>query len=137
MVATRDEKLLSRGTRAYALFTHEDKEHVTFYINELSSDPILKNMLANGEVSLAIARSTDYRAIQIKGKYVDHRAIDERDKILIERHTIMFADNVEKAGGDRNRYLIGFPCFPAIAITMKVDTVYNQTPGSTSNEAIV
>lgn len=137
MVATRDEKNLARGTRAYGIFTHEDKEQITFYINELSSAPILKNMLSNREISLGIARSTDYRAIQIKGKYVDHRTIDERDRLLIERHTVMFADNVDKAGGDRERYLKSFPCFPAIAVTMKVDTVFNQTPGSPSGETIL
>lgn len=137
MVATRNEKFLARGTRAYAIFTHEDKQHITFYINELSSAPMISNMLSNQEVSLSIARSTDYRAIQIKGKYVSHRSIDERDKLLIERHTVMFADNVGRAGGDRERYLVAFPTFPALAITMKVETVYNQTPGSASSEAIV
>lgn len=128
MMATRDCHYLCRGTRAYGIIVHENLKDLTFYINELSSPDMIKNLLDNGEVSLAIGRSTDYKAIQIKGKYLSHRKIDERDQLIIEHHVKAFAETVEKAGGEKEPYL-HTPHLPAIAISMKIDQVYNQTPG--------
>ena len=135
MVGTRNQELLASGTRGYGIYVHDNLQELTVYLNAQAFLAKKENLLANGEMSLALARPTDYRSIQIKGKYLRYRDVDDRDKILIQRYLNLFVDQVVKASADRLPYL-RMPSLPAVAVTMKIEMVYNQTPGSSSTEII-
>lgn len=135
MMATRNQELQARGSRGYGIFVHENLKELTVYINAQAFEIQKKNLLENGEMSLALGRPTDYRAIQIKGKYLSHRELDGRDKILVQRYLDLFIEEVVKASGDRLPYM-RMPALPAVAVTMKIEVVYNQTPGAASGERL-
>ncbi len=136
MVATRDENLVAHGTRAYGALVNADGDQLTFYINAIAFKNIQQNLINNGQLALAFGRPTDYRAVQIKGTFLSHKEADARDNLIIERYLLMFADIVEKLGGNAKPYR-ALPALPAMAITMKIETVFNQTPGAMTGESIL
>jgi len=136
MVASRDKNLVAHGTRAYGAIVNAAGDELTFYINASAFKNMYSNLLDNGELALAFGRPTDYRAIQIKGSFLSHKSADHRDQLIIERYLIMFADIVEKLGGDSKPYR-ALPALPAVAINMKIKSVFHQTPGSSTGECIL
>lgn len=136
MVASRDQNLITHGTRAYGSIVNAEGDEITFYINAIAFKNIQSHLLDNGELALAFGRPSDYRAVQVKGKYLSHRSADTRDQLLIERNLSMFADIVEKLGGDAVPYR-ALPALPAIAVNMKINSVFSQTPGSSTGESLL
>jgi len=136
MVASRDENLTAHGTRAYGAVVNSEGDQLTFYINAKAFKNIEQNLLANGQLALAFGRPTDYRAVQVKGTFLSQREADARDQLIIERYLLMFADIVEKLGGNAKPYR-ALPALPAVAINMRIESVFNQTPGSMTGESIL
>lgn len=136
MVATRDERMVAHGTRAYGAVVNQSGDEITFYINAIAFENLQTHLLENKELALAFGRPTDYRAIQVKGHYLSHRPADVRDQLIIERYLGLFAEIVEKLGGDSRPYK-ALPALPAIAVTMNIKSVFSQTPGSSSGESIL
>lgn len=136
MVASRDKNMLAHGTRAYGTVVNDAGDEITFYINANAFKNMQSHLLDNGELALAYGRPIDYRAVQIKGKYLSHRPADTREELLIKRNLIMFADIVEKLGGDAVPYR-ALPALPAVAVKMKINSVFSQTPGSSTGESLL
>ncbi len=136
MVATRDERMIAHGTRAYGAIVNDNRDEITFYINATAFENLHAHLIDNQELALAFGRPTDYRAIQVKGSYLSHRPADGRDQLIINRYLCLFAEIIEKLGGDSRPYKL-LPALPAIAINMKIKAVFSQTPGSSSGESIV
>ncbi|PIP95175.1 MAG: hypothetical protein COW00_12690 [Bdellovibrio sp. CG12_big_fil_rev_8_21_14_0_65_39_13] len=136
MVATRDDRNVAHGTRAYGAVVNNTSDEITFYVNAIAFKNLQAHLIDNQELALAFGRPTDYRAIQVKGTYLSHRHADARDQLIIERYLHLFADIVEKLGGDSKPYK-SLPALPAIAINMRIKSVFSQTPGSSSGESII
>lgn len=136
MVASRDERMVAHGTRAYGAVVNSSCDEITFYVNAIAFKNMHPHLLDNQELALAFGRPTDYRAIQVKGIYLSHRPADARDQLIIERYLNQFAEIVEKLGGDAKPYR-ELPALPAMAINMKIKSVFSQTPGSSTGESLI
>lgn len=136
MVASRDANLIAHGTRAYGAFSNQEGTELTFYVHQTAFEKMHTSLMENGQLALAFARPTDYLAIQVKGRYISHKKTDARDDLVIERYLMMFAEIVEKLGGKGEPYRV-LPVKPAIAVTMKIEAVFQQTPGKSTGARII
>lgn len=127
-VGSRDERLRPNGARAVAVKTDEDGLHLTVYLAKAAAGRILPDLEANGQAAVSFGRPTDDRACQVKGIFVSARParIGERAHVLGQWNA--FLDNLERIGIPRQN-AVNWTTWPAVAIRLKVNAVFEQTPG--------
>jgi hypothetical protein len=132
-VGTRDAHLEPHGTRVSALRVEEDGVHVVAFLFEGAAEPILRDLEDNGQVALAVSRPTDHRSCQLKGTFVESRPVlpDEREEV--ERQADRFLRELETIGIPR-ALTSRWNLWPCLALRVRVERVYEQTPGPGAGE---
>jgi hypothetical protein len=128
LIGTRDAALRSQVDRAVGAFVCPDRESVTVYLNKALAAKAVANLEDNGRVALTLSRPYDHRSLQIKGLLVSLRDGTEEDRIKQERWLAGFVEHL---------YIVGLPrsvirqlkIFPSVALTMRIEDVFVQTPG--------
>lgn len=128
LVGTRDAALRPQVDRAVGAFVGPDRESVTVYLNKTLATKAVANLQDNGQVALTVSRPYDHRSLQVKGQLVSLRDGAEEDRIKQERWLAGFVEHL---------YIVGLPrsvirqlkIFPSVALTMRIDDIFVQTPG--------
>jgi hypothetical protein len=129
-VGTRDAEL--RPAHAYPLgvVVGDDRETVTFFVNEWRAKRILSDLDNNGRVAFA-AGVLSHEAYQLKGVYLSSRPANDEEIAFQEAHRARLCAELsnwlpkEVAEG----LFFGLSCRPSVAITFRVEEVFLQTPG--------
>jgi hypothetical protein len=129
-VGTRDADL--RPTHAFPLgvVVGDDRQTVTFFINEWRAKRILSDLGNNGRVAFA-AGLLSHEAYQLKGVYLSSRPATDDEIAFQESHRAKLCAQLtqwfpkEVAEG----LFLGLACRPSVAITFRVEEVFLQTPG--------
>jgi hypothetical protein len=89
---------------------------------------VLPDLESNGQAAIVFARPPDERACQLKGTFAGARAAtaDERNTVLGQWDR--WLDRLASVGYARPTFehWIAWPC---MAIRMRVNAIFNQTPG--------
>ncbi|MEZ5289259.1 MAG: hypothetical protein R2712_31555 [Vicinamibacterales bacterium] len=127
-IASRNERLEPNAARVTALTVDDDGHHVVAYVPSVSADPVLADLRANGQAAIVVTRPTDDRGCQVKGVFVDARAAGPEDQSLVRAQWDHFLDVLEMVGLPRaaTESWIVWPC---IAIRIRVQALFDQTPG--------
>ena len=128
-IGTRDAGLAPEGARAAALKIEADGRRLVAYVAEAAFSRLRENIEANGLVAVSVARPVDDRACQIKGTVVSVRHADPAERELIAWQWDGFMRQLEMIGIPRG-FSAGWSTWPAVAITVKVTAVFEQTPGA-------
>jgi hypothetical protein len=128
LIGTRDAALRPHVVRAVGAFVCPGRETVTTYLNKALAERTLANLQDNGRVALTFSRPYDHRTLQIKGQMIELRDGTEEDRIKQERWLAGFVEHL---------YIIGLPrslvrqvkIFPSVALTLRIDGIFEQTPG--------
>ncbi len=127
-IGTRNEELGPSGARVVALRVEDDRQHVVAFLPAVSAPRVLEDLEANGQGAIAVARPVDDRAAQVKGTFVESWPATEADRETVE--TQWRAASAQLA-------MVGIPpiatanwaVWPCVAIRLRVNALFDQTPG--------
>ena len=134
-LGTRNARLEPNGARAISVRIDGDRRHLLVYISGVAAERVLPDLEANGQAALTVARPTDERACQVKGVFVDVRAVQDDERVHARQQWSAFLDNLEYIGIPRVASQTWVDV-PDSAIRLKVTAVFEQTPGPEAGKAL-
>jgi hypothetical protein len=127
-LATRTERLEPNGARVVAATVEPDGLHLVVYLATSAAPGVLPDLETNGEVAIGFARPPDERACQIKGRFAGVRQADDEDRAMVQRQWDRLLDRLTTIGFERGTFA-HYPSWPCVAIRVRVNRIFNQTPG--------
>jgi hypothetical protein len=127
-LGTRSDRLEPNGVRVVAVSVDGDGTHVVAYVPEVSGPQVLPDLEANGQAALVFARPPDERACQVKGKFAGARTATADERAMVQAQWDRWLDRLTTIGVPRPTFdqWVTWPC---IAIRVRVNAIFNQTPG--------
>ncbi|MGE0681451.1 MAG: pyridoxamine 5'-phosphate oxidase family protein [Candidatus Binatia bacterium] len=130
-IGTRDERLRPAQTFVIGAVVHPDRETVTFFIPESRSARILSDLTNNGRVALAVSL-VSHEAYQLKGSFIASRPANAQERAVQEIYRSKLLSAMLQAGYPEQiakPLVLGFAYQPAVAITVRAEEIFLQTPG--------
>ena len=126
-LATRNERLEPNGTRVVAVSVEPDGTHLLAYV-PASATHVLPDLESSGQVAIVFSRPPDERACQVKGSFAGARPglAGERDAVVAQWDR--WLNRLESIGFSRAAWR-DWPFWPCLAIRVRVNAIFNQTPG--------
>ena len=128
-LGTRSDALEPNGARVAAARVEADGGELIVYIAAMAAERLLPDLSSNGQAAIVFARPIDDRACQVKGVFIDVRQAHEDEHALIDTQWRGFIDQLERIGIGRATSA-RWVTWPALAIRLRVTSVFNQTPGA-------
>jgi hypothetical protein len=135
-IGTRNGALEPNGSRALAVTVDEDGTHLVVYIARAAAARILPDLEANGQAAIGFGRPVDDRACQVKGVFVKAWDASETERPVIDAQWNGFLRNLEQIGIPRAATR-GWITWPAVAIRIRANAIFDQTPGPGAGAPIV
>ena len=127
-LGTRNGALEPNGARALAVRVDEGGTHLEVFVAEVAAARVLPDLEANGQAAVDFGRPVDDRACQVKGTFVGARAASEGDRELVMAQWDGFLGSLEKIGIPRAATRT-WVTWPAVAIRLRANALFEQTPG--------
>ena len=127
-IGTRNGALQPNGTRAIAVRVEPDGEHLVVYVARAAASRILPDLESNGQVAVGFGRPIDDRACQVKGVFTGVRDAVEEERPQVLAQWDGFLASLEKIGIPRAATRT-WVTWPAVAIRLRANALFNQTPG--------
>jgi hypothetical protein len=127
-IGTRNERLHPHGARAVAAKVEGGGSHLVVYVSEIAAARLRADLESNGQAAVVFGRPEDERSCQVKGIMVDIRPASDDEQPLLQRQWDGFLDQLEKIGIPRVS-ATNWVTWPAVAVRLKVTTIFEQTPG--------
>lgn len=134
-LATRDAHLQPHGVQISALRVAEDGAHVEVFAPKVGAAAALANLDANGRAALMCSRASDNRTLQLKGSFVSHRPATRSERGFVTDQRAKFEDDLTRIGLPLG-LLASWPVWPSVVIRIRVEQVFEQTPGPGAGAAI-
>ena len=134
-VGTVDAGGAPSACRAIALSSENDLATITAYVPVATSQTTIANVATTHRMAIAANNPVDHWAIQLKGTTIGARLARNDEAELIETRLEQFADVLERIGVPR-RLVRNVTRWPAFAIEMRVEHVFEQTPGPNAGSRI-
>ena len=127
-IASRNGRLEPSAARVAALRADPDGQFLTAFVPTVAAALVLPDLHANGQVAVVSARPPDERGCQVKGVFVNAWDATESERAIVDAQWERFRARLE---------LIGLPrvatdtwaTWPCTAIRLRVQAVFDQTPG--------
>lgn len=127
-VGTRDERLEPNGARAVAAKVEDGGSHLVVFVAEIAAARLRRDLESNGQAAVVFGRPEDERSCQVKGVFVDIRPAIESERPMLEKQWDGFLNQLQMIGIPRVS-ASNWTIWPAVAIRLKVTTIFEQTPG--------
>ena len=127
-IATRNASLQPNGIRALAVTVESDGLHVVVYAAEAAAARVLPDLEDNAQIAIGFGRPTDDRACQVKGIVIGTRAATEAERPLVVAQWDGFLGSLEQIGIPRVATTT-WVTWPAVAIRVRINALFDQTPG--------
>jgi hypothetical protein len=127
-VGTADADGIPTCCRAIALTTKDNFETVTVYVPAATGQETVANVATTRRVAVAATEPLSHGSIQIKGVSRGVRLAPPADEELVRTRLHQFADVLSELGLPR-RVTHRIAHWPAFAIEVSVEQVFDQTPG--------
>lgn len=127
-IASRNARLEPNAARVTALVIEPDGRHVVAFVPTVAAAAILADLGDNGQVAMVCARPPDERGCQVKGVFIEARDAREDERALVMEQWERFRDKLALIGLPRvaTDAWITWPC---LAIRVRVQALFDQTPG--------
>lgn len=135
LCATRDARLVPDSVRLVGARVERGGKEVTVFLPEATSAASLANLADNGRIAICVARPCDHRSVQLKGRAVEVRPAAESERALVDRHRAAFAATFAEIGYPP-RLTLRIRHWPCRAVRVRVESVFDQTPGPGAGGAI-
>jgi hypothetical protein len=127
-IGSRNSRLEPNAARVAALRVEPDGQHVTAFVPTVGAALLLPDLHANGQVTIVSARPPDERGCQVKGTFVNAWDATDADRPIVSAQWERFRDRLEMIGLPRVA-TDGWVTWPCTAIRLRVEAVFDQTPG--------
>lgn len=127
-IATRNATLEPNGTRALAVKVEDDGRHVVVYVAQVAASRILGDLEDNGQAAVSFGRPVDDKACQVKGVFITARDASDDERPFIATQWDGFLAKLEQIGIPRAATR-GWITWPVVAIRLRVNALFEQTPG--------
>jgi len=134
-VGTVDADKIPTTCRAIALTTKDNFETVTVYVPAATAQETIANVATTRRVAIAATEPLSHGSIQIKGVSLGVRLAPPSDEQFVRSRLHQFADALDQFGQPR-RVTHRIAHWPAFAIEVSVEQVFDQTPGPKAGAAI-
>jgi hypothetical protein len=137
LLATRDAGYrphmnLSPGARVSA-----DRTQLTCYVPEVASRQLLADLADNGRMAVTAGNPLTHQAYQFKGRHLASSPMSREDEAVQDlwREKVLHAVKPMEAFGV-GRLVRSIKLRPGIAITLRLEEIYDQTPGPRAGTVI-
>ena len=114
--------------RAVALTSNDDLATITVYVPMATSSETIANVATTRKLAVVATQPADHCATQLKGVAEGTRLAREDEAPMIQKQLLSFGKVLGVIGiPPRVTQRISF--WPAFAIDMRVEEIYDQTPG--------
>ncbi len=128
LVATVDTQGAPWSCRGFALKSDDALASVTVYVPMATSQQLIQHVAVTGRLAIASVLIIEHLSFQLKGTTRAARAAREDEAPFVRARLEAFADVLEELGVPRRRTR-SFTHWPAFALEMNVDEIFDQTPG--------
>jgi hypothetical protein len=97
-------------------------------VAEIAAARLRRDLESNGQAAVVFGRPEDERSCQVKGVFVDIRSAAESERPILEKQWDGFLNQLQMIGIPRVS-ASNWTIWPAVAIRLKVTTIFEQTPG--------
>ncbi|HEX6179453.1 MAG TPA: hypothetical protein VF057_13910 [Thermoanaerobaculia bacterium] len=105
-----------------------DGGSVTAFVPVATSRDVIASIASTRRIAVSITRIADHDSMQIKGTATNVRLARADEQAFVEERLLQFADALADIGQPR-RITRAIAHWPAFAIELKVESVFEQTPG--------
>lgn len=127
-LGTRNARLEPNGVRVVAVTVEHDGTHVIVYVPQIAAPHVLPDLESNGQAALAFARPPDERACQLKGVFAGARTASADERAAVQAQWDRWLDRLTTIGYARSTFA-HWTAWPCTAIRVRVNAIFNQTPG--------
>lgn len=135
LVGTRDASLVPEGALATGAVVHPDRRRITIFLPTSPNARAIANARDTGIIAVAFSNSIDHQTTQVKGRVVEVRPGTEVEREVCERYRVALAEQLYIIGQSRT-ILRGVNIWPATALTLEVEDLFQQTPGPGAGERL-
>ncbi|HKR66982.1 MAG TPA: hypothetical protein VJZ00_24860 [Thermoanaerobaculia bacterium] len=128
IIGTVDADGVPSTCRAIALNTRDNFDSVTVYVPAATSQETLANVATTRRVAVVCTAPLSHESVQIKGVTRGVRLAPATDQAFVADRLEGFADVLQEIGLPR-RVTRSMAHWPAFAIDVSVEEVFEQTPG--------
>jgi hypothetical protein len=128
LIGTVDANGAPATCRGIALVSADGCATATVYAPMATSQQTIANLAATGRLAVVACHPIDHCATQLKGHSRAVRLATDEEGAFVRRRLEEFADVLDQIGTPR-RVTRRLAHWPAFAIEMQVDEIYDQTPG--------
>jgi hypothetical protein len=122
----------ARGTpsccRSYAIRSDDDLETLTIYLPVATSHDAIQSLAMTKKLAVAATQPMESSATQLKGTAIETRLARDDEAAFVNERLEAFADMLMGFGVPR-RLTRTAVHWPAFAVTIRVEEIYEQTPG--------
>ena len=127
-LGTRNDRLEPNGVRVVAARVEDDGRHVVAYVHTAAGPQVVPDLESNGQVAIVFSRPPDERACQLKGIAAGVRVAGEDERAFVELQWNQWIERLTTLGLLRPAF-DHWPAWPCLAVRVRVNAIFNQTPG--------
>ena len=127
-IGTRNNQLHPNGARAIAAKVEASGSQLVVYVAEIAAVRLRADLESNGQAAVVFGRPEDERSCQVKGAFVDSRSATDSERPMLQKQWDGYLGQLEMIGIPRVS-ATNWTTWPAVAIRLKVTTIFEQTPG--------
>ena len=127
-VATADVAGAPSCCRAVALIAGPGERRVTVYLPVATAADTVANLATTGRIAIVSSEMVSHRTVQLKGLSRAVRVARDDERRAVETWRDKFTEAVNALGLPR-RITQSVSHWPAFAIEVEVEAVFDQTPG--------
>jgi hypothetical protein len=135
LVGTADAGNAPSCCRAVAIASQDGLATATVYIPIAASQRTLQNLATTKRIAVALSHPIDHCSIQLKGATTDVRLARDDEASFVKSRLEGIAEVLNSVGVPR-RLVRNAAYWPAFAVTMRVDEIFEQTPGPKAGERL-
>lgn len=135
LVGTADDAGMPACCRGIALVPDENLSSAVVYVPVATSRDVVANAATTKRLAVMASHPIDHISIQLKGTVQNVRLAREDEAALVRVRLEAFVDVLDRIGVPR-QIARSIRHWPAFALEMKVDEIYDQTPGPKAGAAI-
>jgi hypothetical protein len=128
IIGTAGSEHVPACCRGLAVRTNDEFETVTVYVPVATSHEIMANIATTRRVAIVCSQIPTHETTQIKGITRAVRLAPPSDEAFVRERIEGFAEALDLIGLPR-RVARSMNCWPAYAIDVSVEEVFDQTPG--------
>jgi hypothetical protein len=137
IVGSRDAALRPHVMRAVGCRLSDDRRRVTLLMPARSSQAVLADLRANGQIAVVFSEPTTHRTLQVKGEDAVVTPCGPDDAALAERTLQGFADEIGQLGFTAEvAQTILAHGHDLLAVHFSVAAAFEQTPGPAAGEPL-